>query len=321
MRILTKSVIGLMAAAALALTACSPEAGSSDPSATEATRLNIGLIPIVDVAPIYVGIEQGFFEEEGIELEITQAAGGAALLPAVVAGDLQFAFNSVTSLIIAEHQGLDVTLIAAGAASTGDPDADYGNLVVPAGSDIASPKDLEGKSVGVNALKGVAEMVIRYGVEQDGGDPDLVNYVEIAPSETAAALANAQVDASWAAEPFVTVTTQQGATPIYAGYAEPIEDMLIAGYFTTAAYAAENPDVVGRFLSAVTKSVEYATANPDAARAAVATYTEIPQEVIDALILPSYPSTINTESVELQNELAAKYGFISEEIDINTLFE
>ena len=72
--------------AVLAVTACgggSPsgeEGGGGSPGAGgELTPVNVGVIPIVDVAPIYLGEKEGFFEEAGLDLELTQAQGGGAV--------------------------------------------------------------------------------------------------------------------------------------------------------------------------------------------------------------------------------------------------
>lgn len=314
---------GAAITAALLLTACSPSGETTSPSssagATEPVDIKIGLVPIVDVAPVYVGLEQGFFADEGLNVEITNSATGSALIAGVMSGDLQFGFTAATSAVVAESQGLDLKIVAPGQASTGDPENDFGYILASEGSGIERPKDLEGKSLGTNALKGVSEAIVRNAVEKDGGDPDLVSFVEIPPADTPAALANGQVDAVWIVEPFSTIMQSQGAVRVSAGWTEAAEDFLVGVYFATGDYAKTNPDVVDRFTRAMTKSLEYAQANPDETRAQVATYTEIPQEVVDTLVLPEFPTELDVESLEVHNELAAKYGFIDSEIEVDQL--
>ena len=60
----------------------------------EVQLARVGVIPIVDVAPIYLGVEQGFFEEQGLEVELVPGSGGAAAVPCVVSGD--YASRSAT---------------------------------------------------------------------------------------------------------------------------------------------------------------------------------------------------------------------------------
>ena len=68
-------------AAALTLSACGN--GEADQSAAdgELIPIEVGVIPIGDVASIYVGQLEGFFEDHGIDLTLTQAQGGAAIVP------------------------------------------------------------------------------------------------------------------------------------------------------------------------------------------------------------------------------------------------
>lgn len=306
-------------ASALLLTACSSPTASDPSTGTELTKINLGLIPIVDVAPVYVGIEQGFFEEEGLEVEITNASGGAALLPAVVAGDLDFAVSNAVSPLIAQSQGLDLKIVANSNDSTGDPEADFGYILVPEGSEIATPADLEGHSIGVNALGGITEMYVRYAVEQTGGDPTEVDYVEVPPPDSPAALANGQVDAIWIVEPFSTIIQSQGGVPIYAMYAEPMPDLTVGVYFTSAQYTEENPETTAAFVRAMNKSTEFAQQNPDEVRAAVAEYTTIDPALVDELILPLFTTDINRDALDLHVELAEKYGFLDDDVDIDEM--
>ena len=69
--------------------------------ADEQTTLTVGVIPIADVAPLYLGIKEGFFEEENLKIEPQLAEGGAAITPAVLSGDFQIGFSNTVSLLIA----------------------------------------------------------------------------------------------------------------------------------------------------------------------------------------------------------------------------
>ena len=315
--------LAALGAVAVLLAGCSGGGGTSPDAAAapgadgELTTINLGLMPISDVAPIYLGMEQGFFEEEGLEIEITNASGGAALLPAVVAGDLDFAVSNAVSPMIAESRGLDISIVANSNSSTGDPESDFGYILVPEGSDIQTPADLEGHSIGVNALAGITEMYVRYAVEQTGGDPDKVEYVEVGPADSPAALASGQVDAIWIVEPLVQIIKSQGGVPIYAMYAEPMPDLTVGIYFTTAQYAEQNPEITEAFVRAVNKSSEYAQEHPDETRQAVLSYTDMDPELAEAMVLPKYGTEINRDAMALHLELAEKYGFMESPIDLD----
>ena len=323
----TKPVLATAAAVLLLTAGCgsgSPSGGdSAEPAASggdsELTPVTVGVIPIVDTAPIWLGQEQGFFEEEGIELELQTTSGGAAAVPGVVSGDFDFAFGNVMSVMVASSQGLDVRFVANGASTTGDLESDFGAVVVPEDSDIQSAADLEGKRVSVNNLANIGDTTIRYVVEQDGGDQSSIEFVEIGFPDAPAALANDQVDAAWILEPFLSQALADGGRVVSYNYAEMSPDLDIAGYFTTGETIDADADLVERFTAAMNKSLEYAQENPDAVRDIVGTYTEISDELRAEMILPSFTTEFSLDAATTLGEAALEYGTISEAPDLDTI--
>jgi NitT/TauT family transport system substrate-binding protein len=303
-------------------TACggSDGGGSAAPTDESGTRqLTVGVIPIVDVAPIYLGQEQGFFSDRNIALELVPGSGGAAAVPGVVAGDFQFAFGNVTSVLLAGSQGLPLRVVAEGNSSTGDPETDFSAVVVPADSPIQSAADLAGKTVAVNNFKNIGEVTIRKAVEDAGGDPGSLNFVELAFPDMPAAVAGGDVDAAWVVEPFVTVATGQGARKVLANFAEAVPDLTVATYFTTEQVIAEEPELVADFQAAIGESLQYANDNPDEVRRIITTYTQITPEVAAQMALPAFPQEINVESMKTVAELMQQYGITTKPADVDAL--
>lgn len=314
-----KTGAALAAAAVLTVTAC----GGGEPGGAggggELTTVSIGVIASTDVAPLYLGIEQGFFEEEGLELEITQAQGGAAIVPSVVSGELDFGFSNVTSLIVARSQGLPLQIVANANNSTGVRGEDFADVLVRGDSDIQDAADLEGRTVGVNTLNNISDTTIRAAIEAQGGDPGNVEFVEIPLPDMPAALDRGEVDAIGSIEPFRTIALQDGARSAVSNYAFPIENLTVAVYFTTDDVVAEEPEMVESFRAAIEKSLEYAQDNPDEVRAVLPSYTQLDEGLIDQLVLPSYPTEVNRQSVQELADLAVQHGLIEEAPDLDEL--
>jgi NitT/TauT family transport system substrate-binding protein len=240
-------------------------------------------------------------------------------VPGVVSGDYDFSFGNVTSILLAESQGLPLKVVANGVSSTADPATDFSAVVVPADSPIQSVADLAGKRVAVNNLKNIGEVTIRKGVEDAGGDPASVEFLELPFPDMPAAVANGDVDAAWVVEPFVTVATGQGARAVFYPFAEPIEDLTVATYFTSEQVIQEDPDLVDDFQAAINESLEYASSNPDEVRRILLTYTQIPEEAAQAIRLPSWPQEVNWESVEVVAGLMTDFGISEETADVDAL--
>jgi NitT/TauT family transport system substrate-binding protein len=310
---------GLAVAVLLAGCGGSDDAGSPGSGAGGTTDVTVGVIPIVDVAPIYLGVEQGFFEEQGLNLKLQTAQGGAAIVPGVVSNQFQFGFSNTTSLLLATSQGLPVKAVASGVASTGKDGGDFGAVVVGKDSPIRTAADLAGKRVAVNTLKNINTTTVNEAVRKAGGDPSGIEYVELAFPDIVPAITRGDVDAGQVVEPFLTTAKSQGLREVSSNYVATDPDLTVAMYFTSKSYADQNPEVVSKFSAAMQKSMEYAQANPDAARAALAGYTKIDPTVRGAVTLPRWPAAIDEDSVNALADLAVQDKLFTEAPDLSTL--
>ncbi len=305
-------------AALLATTAC----GSDEPAPStpgQPDQVTVGVIPIIDVAPIYLGKEKGFFSNRNINLNLALAQGGAAIVPAVVSGQYQFGFSNVISLLLSQQNlGPVLKVVSNGNNSTGDPSADFGGVVVKADSSIQSAKDLAGKKVATNTLKNIVDTSVKELVRKDGGDPKAVSFVELPFPNMAAALTANQVDAIFVVEPFYSAAKAQGFRSI-ATWANVAPNMCVALYFTSTKLATEKPDLVRRFTEAMKESLAFADANPNEARRIIGTYTQITEQVRTGLTLPKWPAEINRESITTLGGLAVTDGLLTAQPDLSTL--
>jgi NitT/TauT family transport system substrate-binding protein len=306
--------------AALLAAGCGGGAGNTTVSSSGGvTRVKVGVIPIVDVAPIYLGVKQGFFKAEGLDLDLQTAQGGAAIVPAVVSGQDQFGFSNTTSLLLANSQGLPLKVVSAGNASTGTVGHDFGAVIVKADSPITSAKDLAGKRVAVNTLKNINTTTINNVVRQDGGDPTSISYVELAFPDIAAAVAKGDVDAGQVVEPFLTIATGQGARQVASNYAGTDPSLMVGLYFTSQQFAKQNPKVVSSFTAAMKQSLDYADTHPDDARAVLSSYTKLDPTVQKTMVLPKWPAAVDRDSVRLLGDLAKKDGLITKPLTLDAL--
>ncbi|HLR83371.1 MAG TPA: ABC transporter substrate-binding protein [Nocardioidaceae bacterium] len=306
-------------AALLATSACGGETEGKEAGSDGDVDLKVGVIPIVDTAPIWLGDDKGFFEDEGIDLSIETTSGGAAAVPGVVSGDFDFAFGNVVSLMVAAEQGLDLQFVVNGVSTTGEAKKDFSAVVVPEDSPIKTPADLDGAKVSVNNLKNIGDTTVRYAIEQDGGDSSGVDFVEVPFPDAPAALSKGEVDAAWVLDPFLTTALGNGARVVSWNYVEMSPKLDIAGYFATDEFLETNPDLSDRFTSAMTKSMEYADAHPDEVRDIVGTYTEIDEKTRQKMTLPTYRAEFDRASMETLGEAAVDFGTLSDAPDLDSL--
>jgi NitT/TauT family transport system substrate-binding protein len=306
-------------AAALSVAACgsdepAPASGGGTPD-----QVKVGVIPILDVAPIYLGKQKGFFTNRQIDLTLESAQGGAAIVPGVVSGQLQFGFSNMVSLLVGQSNDVPIKVVSNGVGSTGQDGKDFGAIVVKADSPYRTAADLVGKKVTVNTLKNIADTAVRASVRKAGGDPATVNMVELPFPDMPAALSAGRVDAIFVVEPFVSIAVGQGGRILASSYVDTAPNLTVAAYFTSQRLVGSNPDLVRRFTEAMKESLAYADSHPDEARDVISTYTEIDPKVIQQLTLPKWPADINRDSVQTLAQLARQDGTLTTEPDVAAL--
>jgi NitT/TauT family transport system substrate-binding protein len=301
----------LAAVAVLATTLAASACDSNDKGKQAAagnTKVDVGVIAIIDVAPIYLGKTKGFFAKRGINLTLTAEQGGAPITKGVIAGKYQFGFSNVTSLMSAELDGAPLKGVASGVASTGRHGRDFSAIVVNDGSPIRTAKDLVGKTISVNTLKNIGDTTVRQSVRAAGGDPRGVKFVAMPFPEAPGALQSGKVDASWVVEPQLSQILTQGGQVIASNFVDAAPDLTISLWFTNKDLIAKNPALVKNFTEAINESMQYADAHPEEVRDTVGTYTTINDTVRIAMILPKWPLQVNRASIQKVAQLGQEDG-------------
>jgi NitT/TauT family transport system substrate-binding protein len=313
-------VMGALVAALLLLTGCGDDDDSAPASGENGvTRITVGVLPIGNAAPLYLGMEKGYFREEGLELTPQVAQSGNELATMLVSGDSQVAFLGYVPVIVARAQGLPLKVVA-NADNGADTAAEEWQVILSRkGSDIREPADLAGKTVAVNALRGVAEVGLKAALDAEGVDPGSIELLEIPFPEMPAALEARRVDAIWGVEPFLTQALGEGAQEVLAPYPSLGKAFPNGTYATTDRYLEENADVMERFTRAMNRSSEYATENPDEARAIIPTFTEIPEQVAQEMRLPLWPTEIDRAQLEDLIGYTQQYGIIDDTFPVDEM--
>jgi NitT/TauT family transport system substrate-binding protein len=310
----------LALACAVGVAACGGgDGGGGGGGGGGATSLKVGVIPIADVAPLYLGMKQGFFEEKQLTIKPQLAEGGAAITPAVLSGDFQIGFSNTISLLIAASKGLPVQIISQGVLAGKSQKDAWADLLVSKDGPIKAPKDLEGKTIAVNTLKNICEVTIKASLEKDGVAVDKLKFTEVPFPDMNAALDAGRVDGACVVEPFVSQGKAGKARGIDPFYVRTAPDLTVATYFTSKQYAQEHADVVDRFVEAMNKSLDYAQAHPDEVREVLLDYTQIPPEAAKQIKLPVWRPDLNEPTIELLSKLSLKYGLITEQPNLDEL--
>jgi NitT/TauT family transport system substrate-binding protein len=211
-------------------------------------------------APFFLGKERGYFEQEGIDLDIQEGRGSGVTVQAVAAGTAQFGYADVPTMIKAAAKGAPV--IAIGVALQTSPMSVMGF----ADKNIKTPADIKGKIVAVTPGDSMSQIWPLFLKKTNLKDTEFQQVAGDAQTKLNAVI-NGQADLllGYVMDQAIKLqdATKRNVYPIrFADYGV---NLVSSGIVVNKDYLKKNPDVVKRFMRAATRSLEEAAKNPDAA--------------------------------------------------------
>lgn len=323
------AALGLLAAAALILSGCTDSAAgpgtepSADPSASaELTPIRVAALPIAESGALWAAMDEGIFADHGLEIEVVPAQGGAQAIPALTNGDIDFAIGQPFGPFRANLADLGVVIISNYASSLPASAGKDVNAVVSLGdSGITGPADLAGKRVSVNSLGAAGDVTIMKAVEDAGGDPSTIEFVEVAFPDVQAQLEAGAIDAGWVPDPFMSIIAGAGGNIVVYPYQATIPGLELLTNITTQKMIDEQPDLVTNYAAAMAEALAWASENEDAVRAAIAKNMDIPEQAAAGITLPVFTADLNVDNLQQLAGLAVGYGVLDKEPDFDTLIQ
>ncbi|MDF2096587.1 ABC transporter substrate-binding protein [Aquibaculum arenosum] len=225
--------------------------------------------------PFAVAWDQGYFEEEGIEVDgfITSQGGGTTLRNAL-ASEVPYGETALAAVVAAAHEGLDLTIVHAGVRSVGDllwatrSDAE----------DVNEIDDLKGRPVGYTSPRSVSQSVLfmsmdAAGIATDDYDPRSLGGV----GSGLTALDEGVVDAALVLEPVWTRLQDKYKPVFFAGDLLPPMTQTVGVVRTD--YLEENGDTIRGIIEARRRGVEFIYDNPREAGEILARVYDMDEEI------------------------------------------
>jgi NitT/TauT family transport system substrate-binding protein len=202
-------------------------------------------------APQYVAIANGYFEEEGIQIELTTGQGADKVMTAVVAGQCDIGFAGPEVAIYVYNEGKEDFCQVFAQLTKKD-----GSFLVSKTNDTNFKwTDLKGKTVIPGRKGGVPYMTLEYVLRKNGLDPstDLVLDDSINFDLMAGAFAGGNADYVTLFEPTATMTQKAQKGYVVASVGEEAGEIPYTAYFAKKSYIEENSDIIQKFTNAIYK--------------------------------------------------------------------
>lgn len=231
-------------------------------------------------APMYAAVEEGYFAEEGIDLDLVCGFGADKTMTAVISGEADIGFMGSEASIYTYNEGATDYVV------------NFAQLTQRAGNFLVAREempdfrweDLKGSVVLGGRKGGMPEMVFEYILKQNGIDPetDLEINQNIDFGSTAAAFAEGQGEFTVEFEPGATTLESEGKGYVVASLGEDSGYVPYTAFSAKKSFIDENPEIIQGFTNALQKGMDYVQ-------------THSPEEIAE-VIEPQFPET-NLETI------------------------
>lgn len=323
---LSRTWVPRAAAAITALAAITTAGCASGPAAVQAsatgpekTNLVIAAVPTASSAGVYLAQRDGLFRQAGLNVKIVNISAGANVTPELRSGRIDVVNGAYAGFIQAQVNGAaQFHILADGYA--GAPEVDQ--VAVLPGSGINRVSQLAGKTIAVNALDSVAQLLVSSALADQGVPPSKVHFVAMGFPAMPAALQAHRVDAAYLPEPYLSQAEEQvGSDPLLDVNQGATEDFPIDGYAATVQWCRKYPRTAAAVARALDEGQALADSNRLLVEKALTQDTTISRETAAIMALGNFPDSVDTQHLQRVPDLMQSFGLLKQHFSISVMTE
>lgn len=259
----------------------------------------------------------GFAAQLQVNATVDMGTNGAAIMAAVAGGATDIGISNVGSLLTGREKGIPVVIIAAAALyNSAEPSS---VLMVPKDSPLKSARDLNGKTIATDGLGNLAQFGPQAWIDKNGGDSRTVRWVEIPFTDMPIAFSAHRIDAGFLAEPNAT-RAKEFARVFGNAYDGIANHFLITAWFSSAGWAAANPDLATRFATMVYRTAAWANANRSATADVLARIGYVDPALVSSMNRATFALRADPAMIKPVIDTALRYGAITKSINPADMF-
>jgi NitT/TauT family transport system substrate-binding protein len=304
----------IVALAALASAGCSSGARTSSSTGPEKTNLVIAAAPTAASAGVYVAQRDGFFRQAGLNVKIVSLPAGADVPSELRNGRVDVVNGAYAGFIQAQvHQAAQFHVLADGYA--GGPDV--AEVVVPPGSGIRTAKQLEGRTVAVDAVGGVAQLLVSSALAAQGVPAAAVHFVAMGFPAMPAALLAHRIDAAYLPEPYLSQAEERiGGEELLDVNQGAAQDFPIDGYAATVQWCRRYPKTAAAVARALNRGQALAATDRPVVEKALTTDTAITRQIAAIMAIGNFPATVSPGHLQRVPDLMQSFGQLKQHFNM-----
>ncbi len=225
--------------------------------------VRVGYLPILSAYPLYTGVTEGYFKEEGLDVQLRTIKSGPEGNEALAANNIDVAFSILPSLVVARNQGVPNDLVSIFGASLDSVEIKDHRIIVAKDSKLSTMKDLRGKKIAVVGYPGRTSDVLELldYLDRNGLKEKDVKLIGMPHADQVAALEAGTVDAAACAEPYITIGLLGNKVKTLGdkeGFYYRDQPTEVTTYLARKSWVEANSGVSNKFIAALSKGLEKA---------------------------------------------------------------
>jgi NitT/TauT family transport system substrate-binding protein len=272
--------------------------------------VRIAMTPNENYASGYFAQETGSFTRAGLSVDITTMGNGAAIAAGIVGGSIDIGTATPIAVATGYLHGVPLVIVAAGALSSASVRALM--VCVSKTSGIKTAKDLEGKTVAVNALKSGSELGLDAWLDKNGADISKVKVIETSFPDMGPALDRGTIAGAVISEPALTAALKANNIEMIGNPDQAIAPVWINScWFSTRDFVQKNPEVIQRFTRAIYETQRWANTHQYDSAAILAKYSKMDVTVVRSMPRAPWADQLRLSDIQPALDTAAKYGMLA----------
>jgi NitT/TauT family transport system substrate-binding protein len=293
----------------------------------ELTSLKVAMLPFISYAPFIIGDEEGYFEEQGIEVEFVKLSQSSMLMPALASGEIDVGAGGITSsLFNSITRGMNIKIVAD--KGNLQDDCDYSAILIRKdlfeSGEITEISQIKGHKLGLSHLSTwgyiYSEILSRGNLNFD----DVEIHTPLTSSERLGALQNKAIDVTILNEPYVTRTIDSEIGVTLVGVGEVLPDFQLLHIFYGLNLLEKDPELGKRFMVANLKAVrQYNEGKTKRNSEIIQNYTNLERDIVERSCWPHFYSDghVNVESLLEIQEWGYNNGYVDELVTMDQLID
>ncbi|MFC2055607.1 ABC transporter substrate-binding protein [Chloroflexota bacterium] len=287
------------------------EAVGEEPAAEELTKIRLATLPVMELTPVFLAQQEGFFAKHGVEVETIPTASGQEKDQLLAVGEADCGQGEHLSTLLFNQEKTQVQQVT-GSYRPSETHPIF-SIIAAANSGIESLEDLKGVEIGTSEAT-INEYVATGILQKNGFSDEDIKFIGVPRiPDRLALIASGELKSASLPSHLGLMATQQGAKLIADDGKYP--ELIEATWICRIDFIDENPEAIKGYVSGIAEAVQMINADPQKYKNIAIENNLIPKPIAETYVMPTFPPPYvpSVEGFEAVYKWALEKGIITNE--------